>query len=127
MKIKVLGAAVTAAMLVLSTGAFGQAGAGAGNSGPSAPSGSDSGVRTPGNTAAPVTDTTGSAAVGTSRDASVSTTHCDSLSGAEKTRCMRDARASTGSSNAGSTDGKRQVPGDTNPASKLGGKDSGGK
>jgi hypothetical protein len=101
MKSKVIGTAVAAALLALSTGAFAQAGGG------SAAGSAAVGSNTPGDQKGSVTDReSGTPSVqqpgdrATPRDSATSrsTTHCDALSGAEKTRCMRDARASSGSS-----------------------------
>lgn len=99
MKMKLLGTAVTAALLSVSMGAFAQAGGG-GAAGSAAV-----GSTTGGDQKGSITDRSTGTSVAprdraTPRDSanSRSTTHCDALSGAEMTRCMRDARASSGSS-----------------------------
>jgi len=91
MNMKLLGAAVAAALLGLSTASFGQASsqdtpreAGAAKAGPgSATSGATTG------------STSGSATTG-----ATVTTDCDSLTGAAKTRCLREQGSSSGSSTA---------------------------
>jgi hypothetical protein len=104
MKMKVLGTAVAAALLGLSTVSFGQGAAGSA-SGSSAASGQDtpreasraqSGAGT-GQGGASGAVTSGSGAVVTTPGV-VTTSRCDAMTGEDKTRCLRDERASTGSS-----------------------------
>ncbi|MBV8030401.1 MAG: hypothetical protein JO035_02715 [Betaproteobacteria bacterium] len=106
MKIKVLGAAVATALLGLSTLSFGQS---AGGSAPSsqdtpreaarAQSGAGSQAGTTGTVVAPAAP------------AVVDTSRCDNLTGAAKTRCMRDA--SSGASAPGVP--VTQEPGQSGP------------
>ena len=106
MKMKLLGAAVTAALLGLSTASFGQASGG--TSGASGPSGQDTpreaGAAKSGPGSAASGAATGSASdsatSGSSTSGSTVTTNCDSLSGAAKTRCLREQGSSSGSSSA---------------------------
>lgn len=104
MNTKLIGAAVAAALLGLSTASFGQ-GAGASASGASGASGQDS-ARQAGQ-ASPSAGASGSGAVTSGSGAAVGTTgtttttsRCDTMTGAERTRCLRDERPSSGSSTA---------------------------
>ena len=105
MRMKVLGTAVAAALLGLSTVTFGQ---GTSASGSSAASGQDTPREAakaqagPGSAQGGATGsaTTGSGTVVTTPGVVV-TTRCDAMTGEERTRCLRDERASTGSTAAG--------------------------
>ena len=103
MKTKIIGAAVAAALLGLSGVAFGQGAAGGGSAGGTAASGQDTPREAsransgPGSAAGtPGVVTSGSAT--TTAPATSMASRCDTLTGAEKTRCMRDERPSSGSS-----------------------------
>ena len=90
MNTKLLGAAVTAALLGLSATAFGQTP----STGTSPKDASNGG---------PDTAVTGSGRAATGADSTVTTpaptaSRCDSMTGGAKTRCQRDERASGGSS-----------------------------
>ena len=120
MKLRTLGAAVAAALLGISTAAFGQAGA-AGSPAPAGgstvhpsgpgPSHTDSATAGTGTQRAPATGTAGA-----------TTTHdlarCDAMTGAEKERCLRDARgdrASTGPGNPTTPESVQRLPQRTDP------------
>ena len=105
MKMKLLGAAVAAALLGLSTASFGQA---SGASGQDTPLEAGAAKAGPGNSAPDAT--TGSASSSATTGSTV-TTNCDSLSGAAKTRCMREQGASSGSSTTAPT----SQPGQSGP------------
>ncbi len=119
MKMKVLGTAVAAALLGLSTVTFGQASGGA--AGSSSASGQDTSREAsraqsgPGSAqgGASGSATTSSGAVVTTPGAVV-TTRCDAMTGEERTRCLRDERASTGSTAAPGVP-VTKVPGESGP------------
>jgi len=108
MNSKVLGAAVAAAMLGLSTASFGQ-GSSASPGGASGPSGqdtpreasrADSGAGSASGSSGAVTSGSGGTVVAPGATTGTAS-RCDTLTGAERTRCMRDERSSTGSSTPG--------------------------
>ncbi len=90
---RTLGTALAAALLVISTTSFGQAGAGAG---PGAGASGGTPDRGTGNVA-PRTDHPGPGASGMSAGAGMSP-RCDGLSGADLDRCRRGSNASGGAS-----------------------------
>jgi hypothetical protein len=116
MNMKLLGAAVAAALLGISTVSFGQAGgaaggssasgqdtpreAGAAKSGAGSNAGTSSGAATSGST-------TGSATSG-----ATTSTDCSTLTGAAKRRCERDHNATSGSSTPGAV---TKVPDQSGP------------
>jgi len=119
MNLKIIGAAVAAALLGLAGASYAQ-----GTGGSAASSSSASGQDTPREAGAarsgPGSAAGGSGAVmsgsGTTTTAPATTgtaSRCDTLTGAEKTRCMRDERASSGTSSAGVPVTKN--PGDSGP------------
>jgi|SRR4051812_15016295 hypothetical protein len=95
MNTKVIGAAVAATLLGLSTAGFGQAAGGSAGASESPGAVNGSGAMTSG------TATTGA------------TNRCDNLTGSAKTRCQRDERASSGSSTSAVP--ATQNPGDSGP------------
>jgi hypothetical protein len=116
MNVKVLGAAVTAALLGLSTAAFGQAGA----SGSPAPAGGSTVHPT-----VPSTPKTDSATAGTGTQPSTAgasasdrrdLARCDTMTGMERERCLRDSHgAATGPGNPTQPDSVNRLPQRTDP------------
>lgn len=117
MNMKLLGAAVAAALLGVSTGSFGQAGgagssasgqdtpreAGAAQSGAGSNSGSSSGAVTSGST-------TGNATSG-----ATTTADCSTLSGAQKRRCERDHNATSGGNSSAPAGSVTKLPEQSGP------------
>jgi len=106
MKAKIIGAAVAAALLGLSSVAVAQ-GAGGNAAGSSAASGqdtpreasrADSGAGSAAGASGGVVTSGSGNVVTTPAPATGMVSRCDNLTGAEKTRCMRDERPSSGSS-----------------------------
>jgi hypothetical protein len=97
MNIKVLGAAVAAALLGLSTMTFGQGAAG-GAAGSSAASGQDTPREAATGASGAGSAPSGAPSATTGSATGTVTSRCDTLTGAEKTRCQRDERASSGAS-----------------------------
>jgi hypothetical protein len=118
MKTKVIGAAVAATLLGLSTASFGQAAGGtagaSGASGQDTPTQAGRADAAPGasGTSGAVTSGSGAVTSGTATTGTA-TSRCDSLTGSAKTRCQRDERASTGSSTTAVP--ATQNPGDSGP------------
>lgn len=119
MNVKTLGTAVAAALLALSGAAFGQAGA----SGSPAPAGGStvhpttpSTPKTDSATAGTGTQPSAGAAAGTSSTRDVA--RCDAMTGAERERCLRDARedrSSTGPGNPTTPESVNRLPQRTDP------------
>lgn len=108
---KILGTALTAALLAISTSSFGQAGAGgSAGAGSGAGAGPSGGIPDRGTGAAPAANpnlaTPGSSA-------GTGTPQCDRLSGMERTRCLNEGSASRG---ATATDRHHSSGSGTNPA-----------
>lgn len=95
MNMKLLGAAVAAALMGLSTVSFGQA------SGQDTPREAGAAKSSPGSAESGATgSTSGSATTGSATTGATVTTDCSTLTGAAKRRCERDHSATSGSSSA---------------------------
>lgn len=121
MNMKLLGAAVAAALLGISTASFGQAGGSAGGSGGSSASGQDTPREAAaaksgpgsnsGNASGAVTSGSTDSATGNATTGASTTADCSTLTGAAKRRCERDHSSSSGSSSVPVT----KVPAQSGP------------
>ena len=109
MELKLLGAAVTAALLGLSTASFGQGSGASGQdtaktqSAPAASSGTATGGSAGASTGSSTGGTAGSTSGSATSGSSMGSADCDSMTGSAKARCERQHRSSRGSSTKDST------------------------
>lgn len=110
MNTRLLGAAVAAALLGLSTASFGQA------SGQDTPREAGTAKASPGSAESGATGSTGgSAATGSATTGSTVTTSCDTLTGSAKARCLRDQSSSSGSSSSAPAGSVTKLPDQSGP------------